>query len=214
MADAGEIQAMARMAAQAKSFLVELADQALTHRVSPALIRSFHQCLAPIRAFMATHPGLTKLGQQVADLDNRLSTQPVVESARRPEWIVQAAALMASVHHRILLAARRELYPEPAPDPLVRGLCVSTQRDGQAAKLWFPLSCLTRVLKADEIQSQPVRVVGDRAAKSAPMGLWIKSTAGEAVLLVDEVLEVLAWSKAAQLGAQPGLDVFEEFLTQ
>jgi hypothetical protein len=213
-----------RMSAQATECVNILVDQVRKKRVSPAQVRSLYQLIHTLKGTASMVDGGAPIVKALHEIESRLTTQSILESSRRPDWLDLAGRSIEQANRALLDMQRKERRREvdqKASDSTVRGFLVRpiarTEGD-EVFPLWFPLSVLTRVLSPDEVshgdviclQGAWVPVLGRKKSSSANgncLGLGVKSKQGQAVILISEVLGVVTWNEAAKQGAQTGLDI-------
>lgn len=197
-----------RLAGQAREAVAQLRDQAGNDRVSPALVRSFYQIVHTLKGTASMIAGCEEVCRALESIEGRLACSPVIESARTPDWIADAVSGIDRVMELLPELQRRSLAGAPAvaSAPMVRGLMIRASIEGTAKLYWFPLSCLTVVLPADQIRPvSGISLYGD----SGKLGVGVQSKSGSAMIFAEEALGIVPWSEAMLSGATQGLAFFE-----
>lgn len=215
-----------RLTGQAEECVKQLSEQVAQNRVSPASVRSLFQILHTLKGTASMVPGAEKVADSLHRIEGLLACQTVVESAQSPSWVPLADESVREARSLLEKLQRKERgrNTSATPEPLVKGLLVATGVGGARTLLWFPLTCLTKVLMPEEIAGGavlcvegawvPVIGVENRKSTQPYLGLGIRSRSGSAVIVIDDVLAICGWGQAAKTGAGAGLDIFMEMATE
>lgn len=215
------LQDALRLSAQAKAEVEQLEEQASQKRVSPAQVRSFYQILHTLKGTSALVEEAKGLVLALHAIEGKLACQSVVESARFPDWIPEARKAVEEAQRFLKDLQRKDRFPAKT-EPLVRGLLVRSTLPGPLRLLWFPLSCVSRVIHPGEMLGQSVMqmdgvlvpVVGKLMTEAGrqTFGVAIRSQVGRAVVAIEEVAAVTAWSEAQRQGAASGIELLDRGL--
>lgn len=207
-----------RLSAEGRECVNQLTEQASKQRVSPAQVRSLYQIVHTLKGTAGLVEGAEDVVEALHGIEGRLACQNVVESARHFDWIEQARHSLEQVHVVLLKLQRMDRFSGPL-EPLVRGFLLRSTLMSGKKLIWVPLGCVNRVLGPEEMgASNVLRIEGEyvpvlrpksRSTGVAHFGVAIRSGVGRAVLAVDEVVGVIAWSEASRQGAGSALELFE-----
>jgi hypothetical protein len=216
------LQDALRLTAQAMAELHHLEEQATHKRVSPAQVRSFYQALHALKGTAVMVQEAEGIARALHEIEARLACQTVVESARLHDWIPEARHALDSTRAALKELQRKDRLPTKKIEPLVRGLLVRSTLPGSNRLLWFPASCVSRVINPGEMLGQSVLqvdgalvpVIGRLLTEAGRevFGIAVRSQVGRAVIAIEEVAAIIPWSEAQGQGAESGLDLFERGL--
>ncbi len=198
--------------------LRHLEEQATGKRVSPAQVRSFFRVLHTLKGTAALVDEAKDVVSALHAIEGKLACQNVSVSARQPDWVPEAGVALRAAQAALCEMQRKEKYP-PQAEALVRGFLVRSTLPGRDRLLWFPVTCVTRIVSPGEMLGQTgiqiegawVPVLGDTHAQSgrSVFGLAVRSEKGRLVVAIEEVLSVDSWTVALEQGAESGLDLFD-----
>jgi hypothetical protein len=211
-----------RLSLQALECLAQIEEQASRKRVSPGQVRSLYQMVHSLKGSAVMVEEAAPVVKALHSIEGLLSCRNVADSAKASdEWLPQAKEALASVHRSLVDLQRKTRNPAKI-EPLVRGFLVRTTLPGRNRLLWFPLGCVSRILSPGEIADTAVLTIegalvpvvgrGTTDRGRGCFGIAVRSQSGSAVIAVEEVAGVFAWSDAQKQGAEGGLDLFERGL--
>ena len=198
--------------------LTQLEDQASKKRVSPAQVRSFYQIVHTLKGTAVMVEQAHRVVEDLHAIEGHLACRNIVESARNPDWLKEARTAMTNVQQTLEILQRKEKFPSKS-DMLVKGFLVKSTLPGAAKILWFPVSCVARIVSPDEMAGNGilcvdgawVPVIGSQITEAGRevFGIAIRSQTGNAVIALEEVSGIFSWSDAQNQGAGAGLELFE-----
>lgn len=205
------------MSTEASECVLQLVEQAGKGHVSPAQVRSFFQIVHTLKGTAS----MIKDGEPIVDalheIEEHLSNQPILESARKPVWLDMAKKAMTQTHATLLELQRRErVFQNVQRDKETsqRGFLTQILMGGKETLLWFPLGALSCVLPSQDLTGKDVYCLSGAwvpvlggSESQVGFGLGVRTRIGQAVVCVQEIFGVTSWSDAASRGAREGLPV-------
>lgn len=210
-----------RICEQAKALLKPMAEaRAVRGSLRAEDVRRLYGLIHTLKGSASMVPGAQVIVQALHQVEARLTTQKIEDSAAQPDWLELASQSIVQTHLSLMEMDTRDRQGESTGGDVAagqseQGVLIKTK----SGLIWISAQAVVRVLLPGEIQGRQfmslagawVPVLEDwieSEKRLQSLGVGVRTGMGQAVFLCEEIAGWMTRSEAVEQGAQDALELF------